>query len=67
MHADPSQLDQIVLNLAVNSRDAMPRGGKFVIETATADFDEAVRPAASAHEAGPLRDARGQRYRNRDG
>jgi PAS domain S-box-containing protein len=40
VEADPSQLDQVVLNLAVNSRDAMPRGGKFVIETATADFDE---------------------------
>jgi PAS domain S-box-containing protein len=40
VEADPSQLDQVILNLAVNSRDALPHGGKFVIETAAADFDE---------------------------
>src|SRR5882724_959377 len=52
--ADPGQLEQVIMNLAVNARDAMPNGGKLTLETGNVDLDEVYAADHYPARAGPF-------------
>ncbi|MCX7014681.1 MAG: PAS domain S-box protein [Candidatus Sumerlaeota bacterium] len=53
IHADPGQMEQVLMNLCVNARDAMPEGGKIAIETRNVDLDAEFCAAHEGSAPGP--------------
>ncbi len=53
LNIDPGQMEQIIMNISINARDAMPFGGKLMIETSNIDFDKSISKSKAEILPGP--------------
>jgi signal transduction histidine kinase len=53
IRADANQMEQVIMNLAVKARDAMPEGGRLLIETSNAELDSTYNNAAFQYRKHP--------------
>ena len=67
IHADRGQIEQVIMNLCLNARDAMSKGGRLVVETGDVYLEEELRPPEPVHEDREICPADGFRHGGRDG
>jgi len=53
INIDPGQMEQIIMNISINARDAMPFGGRLTIETSNIDFDDSIINSQAEMQPGP--------------